>query len=312
MNRTSISIIIPVYNTEAYVAAAIESVFEQTFQDWELILVNDGSTDGSLAILQEYAQKDARILLLDQPNGGVSAARNNGLSVARGKYIYFLDSDDEIVPDALKMCLEYCDDKLLDFIYFDACTKANAGVNLDRHNMSYSRSKTADFEVTDGVTALKNLLQVDEFLVSPCLIFTSRRYINSNNFNFLEGIVHEDELFTTQLYLYAERVMYLSEQLFVRRLRENSTMTSPVRKHNIDSYFIVAAALREIAEENPEYKEVIDLYLHKTLNAVLWKAHSLSFADRLAVFRQATADWSAYIDKRSWLVLLMKKYLPKK
>lgn len=312
MNRTSISIIMPLYNTEAYVAAAIESVLAQTFHDWELIVVNDGSTDGSLDILKRFADADPRIMLLDQPNKGVSAARNNGLSVARGKYIYFLDSDDEIVPDTLKMCIEYCDANLLDVIFFDASTRYSEGVDIERHNLTYTRTKTTGYAVRDGASTLKDLIINDEFLVVPGLLFTARHFITSNNFTFVEGIVHEDELYAAQLFLFAERTMYLPEQLFVRRLRANSTMTSAVRKYNIDCYFIVAERLKEIANDEPAYAEVIDIYLRKTLNAVLWKAHRLSFADRQSIFRQAMTDWSSYIELKSWLVLTLKKYLPKR
>ena len=89
-----LSIIIPVYNAEKYLRRCIESVIAQTYGDWEMILVNDGSKDGSLAICQEYAAKDKRISVLDKPNGGPSSARNVGLEQSRGEYVYFMDADD--------------------------------------------------------------------------------------------------------------------------------------------------------------------------------------------------------------------------
>lgn len=97
-----ISIIIPVYNAERYLRQCIESVITQTFKDWEAILVNDGSKDGSLAICQEYASKDDRIKVIDKPNGGVSLARNKGLEMAQGDWITFMDSDDWLDPDAFE------------------------------------------------------------------------------------------------------------------------------------------------------------------------------------------------------------------
>ena len=89
-----ISIIIPVYNAEHYLRQCIESVIAQTFEDWEAILVNDGSKDGSLAICQEYAAKDKRIKVIDKSNGGPSSARNRGLNEAKGEFVYFMDADD--------------------------------------------------------------------------------------------------------------------------------------------------------------------------------------------------------------------------
>lgn len=100
-----VSVIIPVYNVEKYLESCLESIKSQTFTDYELILINDGSTDESVAIMRRYAKTDARIRIISQSNRGVSAARNLGLSVAEGDYVLFVDSDDTILPDALE---HYC------------------------------------------------------------------------------------------------------------------------------------------------------------------------------------------------------------
>lgn len=100
-----VSVIIPVYNVEKYLESCLESIKSQTFTDYELILINDGSTDESVAIMRRYAKTDARIRIIPQSNRGVSAARNLGLSVAEGDYVLFVDSDDTILPDALE---HYC------------------------------------------------------------------------------------------------------------------------------------------------------------------------------------------------------------
>ncbi len=97
-----ISIIVPVYNAEAYIHTCIQSVINQSFTDWELILVDDGSTDGSGLICDKYAREDPRIQVIHKPNGGVSRARNDGVCAASGVYVTFLDSDDRIEPDMLE------------------------------------------------------------------------------------------------------------------------------------------------------------------------------------------------------------------
>ena len=112
MKIPEISVIIPVYNTEAYLAECIKSVLHQKQQDWELILVNDGSTDSSGEICRSFAEKDARIKYIQQENKGVSSARNNGMRHATGKWITFMDSDDlleEFAFDILKIAPEDCD-----------------------------------------------------------------------------------------------------------------------------------------------------------------------------------------------------------
>lgn len=96
------SVIVPVYNVERYLRECLDSLIAQTFADWEAICVDDGSTDGSAAILDEYAARDSRIKVLRQENSGVSAARNRGLEVAKGEYLWFVDGDDIVAPDALQ------------------------------------------------------------------------------------------------------------------------------------------------------------------------------------------------------------------
>lgn len=98
-----ISVIVPVYNTEIYLEECIESILTQTYKDFELLLINDGSTDGSLAILRKYATKDDRIRIFDKKNGGQSQARNMGLDNAKGEYIAFVDSDDIIAANYLEV-----------------------------------------------------------------------------------------------------------------------------------------------------------------------------------------------------------------
>ena len=98
-----ISIIVPIYNREKWLRNCLESISSQTFKDWECILVNDGSTDNSLKIAQEYAENDERFFVFSQDNQGVSAARNLGLDHTQGKWVTFVDSDDEIAPDYLEI-----------------------------------------------------------------------------------------------------------------------------------------------------------------------------------------------------------------
>ena len=98
-----VSIIVPVYNTDKYLSPCIESILGQIFSDFELLLINDGSTDNSGKICDEYAEKDSRIRVFHKENGGVSSARNIGLDNAKGEWVYFVDSDDELLPGGLKL-----------------------------------------------------------------------------------------------------------------------------------------------------------------------------------------------------------------
>lgn len=105
MPSPEISVIVPVYNTAKYLRRCVDSILAQTFTDFELLLINDGSKDNSGTICDEYTEKDSRVRVFHKPNGGVSSARNVGLDNAKGEWIYFIDSDDIIIPDALETFL---------------------------------------------------------------------------------------------------------------------------------------------------------------------------------------------------------------
>ena len=119
MHSPKVSVIIPVYNTAPYLHEALSSITRQTLQELEIIIVNDGSTDGSGEIIREVAETDGRIKVFEQENQGQSVARNVGLEQATGEYIYFMDSDDLLSLNALEICYDYCRRLRLDFVFFD-------------------------------------------------------------------------------------------------------------------------------------------------------------------------------------------------
>ena len=113
-----VSVIVPVYNTEKYLRQCLDSVVNQTLQDIEVICIDDGFTDDSKRILDEYAHRDARILVYSKENGGQSSARNKGMDLAQGDYLYFLDSDDYILDTALECLYECAEAEQLDILFF--------------------------------------------------------------------------------------------------------------------------------------------------------------------------------------------------
>ncbi|MEN8905457.1 MAG: glycosyltransferase family 2 protein [Clostridiales bacterium] len=115
-----VSIIIPVYNVEKYLSKCIGSVVEQTFKNIEILIINDGSTDGSSKIIEYYQNKDSRVLVVNKKNEGVSKARNQGIKMAKGKYIMFVDSDDWIEKDCVETFLEIIEEKKADIVFSQA------------------------------------------------------------------------------------------------------------------------------------------------------------------------------------------------
>lgn len=143
-----VSVVVPIYNVAEYLPKCIESILAQTYPDYELILVNDGSKDNSPEIAEEYAKKDPRIKVIHKPNGGLSDARNEGMKYATGKYVSFIDSDDFIEPDMLEKCVNamHADDAdmvIFDYYqYYQATGKKEVITNRFEEGTVYSLSDT--------------------------------------------------------------------------------------------------------------------------------------------------------------------------
>lgn len=168
-----VSVIIPVYDTVSFLTQAVESVLHQSFPDWELILVDDGSSDGSETVCDNYAASDPRIHVIHQENQGVSAARNKGLSAAAGDYLQFLDSDDWLSADALEILTRTISESGADMVIFDARFEGNG----------WSRHETS--RVSPGVYTSEQILELLSIPSIPpyaCNKFCRRTLYDGVNF----------------------------------------------------------------------------------------------------------------------------------
>ena len=227
-----VSVIIPVYNVEKYLGECLDSVLRQTLKDIEIICVNDGSTDGSAVILAEYAQKDPRIRIITQPNAGLSAARNAGMDAASGKYIYFLDSDDWIVDDAMEKCYAISEHDDLDQLVFGCETLVAKDVcrvidrEMARLKETYYRiDETLCGKVFAGVELLSVLLSKRRYFASVPLRFMRLDAIRAAALRFPDKLIHEDEYFTPLSLLASQRAEMVCDKFYRRRLRMDSIET---------------------------------------------------------------------------------------
>lgn len=218
-----ISIIMPMYNVEKYVGDAIRSVIAQTWEDFELIVINDGSTDNSLHVAQLAIGQDSRAQLVSQPNKGLSAARNYGLEIARGNYIYFLDSDDLLAPEALNVCMDYIANLGLDFITFSGEAFSDLPDLVEKFPQ-YCRPDI--LKPMNGQDLLERHYCSGAYSSSVCLYIFSRSLIEATQLRFDVGFLHEDEGFTPLVYGQAKKSISISRQLFLRRVRPYSIMSS--------------------------------------------------------------------------------------
>lgn len=193
-----ISVIIPVYNAEKYLEECLQSVLAQTFVDFEIICINDGSTDHSLEILKQYAKNDSRIKIIDQQNKGVSAVRNAGLAIAKGAYIGFVDSDDTIENDFFEKLIDNAENTKSDAVY----SKLSANHNLGGFSGEI-----------ESPQILQNLLPqffMQDNLNSVCIKLFCLKIINDHNIRFPVGIKHgEDAQFNIEFLMKANRISFL-------------------------------------------------------------------------------------------------------
>lgn len=246
-----ISVILPVYNVEKYLKECLDSILAQTYTNYELIVVNDGSTDNSLAIANEYKNKFERINIISQENKGLSEARNAGYNLITGKYTYFIDSDDFILSETFENLVSLAEEKQLDLIKFDAHSFAEEGVDYEMTNYDSSAylQKHKLYNRDEYLKAVEK-----HFMPAVWMYFIKSELILDNKLYFKKGILHEDELFTVQLLKYCYRIMYDDNQYFQRRYRKNSIMTGNISKNQkaIESKILIIDLFKKMIELNPD------------------------------------------------------------
>ena len=235
-----VSIIIPVYNVEKYLVQCIESVLAQTYQNLEIILIDDGSTDRSPQMCDEYAEHYYNVQAFHKQNGGASTARNVGLENAKGEYIFFLDSDDWLESDALETMITTAKREDADLVFCEAQAVDNEGnIELDGH-YTYKEQ----YQTGNAYQIMLKMMERKEFHVAIWMLLLDRRVITDKQLRFTEGIIYEDMIISYQFYCLANQAAHARQKLYNRRYRPNSVMTSAKTERN---YVSAATVYREVS-----------------------------------------------------------------
>lgn len=270
-----ISIIVPVYNVEKYLHKCLDSIINQTFVDFEVILINDGSTDGSKKILENYLKKDCRFKLIEQYNQGLSSARNADLKVVKGKYISFLDSDDYWHPDFLKILYEGIMKTGSDVVgcaFKCICDDGKPSFYIDSIQwQTFSQP-------------LSILLAPNNPIAFSVWNKLYRSDIVLNKFSFVEGIYFEDWVFTTCLFSEIKSFSFIDQTLYFYQESGPSIMRSRFTKEKIDSY-------------KKGVEEVFKFFMKKK-NKSLWNIVKRTRISRTIqmMLDQEQKDWILYQD----------------
>lgn len=261
-----VSVLVPVYNVERYLRECLDSVIHQTLKDIEIICINDGSTDSSLNILEEYAAQDSRIRIINKENSGYGASMNIGLDSATGEYIGIVESDDfaapEIFEDLYNIARENDADVVKsDFYYYS--TENNRTRKAGKIKQKY----------TNGIVSVKDNLEILKIVPSIWSAIYKSDFIKSNNIRFLEtsGASYQDTSFAFKTLSSAKRLMFTSKAyLYYRQDSENASVKSK------EKVFCICDEWEEITRflnEKPEIKAVVNqVKLSTQFNAYKWNA----------------------------------------
>lgn len=264
MTSIILSYIIPVYNAALFLSQCLDSLYAQDLseEDFEVIIVNDGSTDGSEMICMNYKARHRNIKYFCQANRGQGAARNKGIDVARGKYIMFVDSDDYLIKRSVKPILMKAEENHAELLLHEDVEEKKDGslvtVNADREH------------VEKLYTGTELLLKIMQKRAIWSTLF-SAYFLQSHGFHFAEGIKHEDVLFNYLIYPYAERVLQTYEHVYFYRYNANSTdRTNDINKRLIlaKSDLYIASSLKTMSKDSSLPDSVKQLYL-RTSNSIL-------------------------------------------
>ncbi|MGL4652160.1 glycosyltransferase family 2 protein [Cetobacterium sp.] len=251
MKNPEITIIVPVYNVENYLKKCIDSILGQTFKDFELILINDGSTDKSGDICNSYKNIDSRIKVIHKENGGQSSARNLGLNIARGNYIGFVDSDDWIDSDMYE-CL------------YKMITKYQSDIGIIGINFIYSNRirKSKDYKtvVINSKEAIYELIKHELFGNYFWSKLFKKELFQKNRFK--EGIIFEDIDLLYKLFHESKSVVAKGVQKYNYLQRENSTVRN--KEFRNDEFYVKEERLKFIERNYPEVQKLCEIDLYET------------------------------------------------
>lgn len=269
-----ISVVIPVYNTEKYLGRCIDSVLCSTFRNFEMILVDDGSTDHSLDICRRYSQKDKRIKLFSQGHSGVCAARNKGIELSRGEWVVFVDSDDMISCDFLETIAgeEYQDCDILIFDY----------ARRDRRLGAKRRKRTAKAEryvryyrKRHMASMIRKMLYAETLekdgnssLLSPCAKAYRTSVIQQYSIRFPDDIIiGEDKLFNIMFYLKMKKCAYIPKIVYYVRWRSDSA-THCFQPEFVKNYIRFQRRLKRLLKKHGIFFLLEDAYYENVLSAM--------------------------------------------
>lgn len=281
MDSIGISVIVPIYRVGQYIEKCLQSIIDQNYRNIEIICVyREYPGDDSAGIIKEFQRKDDRIILLEQRSKGLSGARNEGVQIASGKYIYFVDSDDWLEPEALQTIYNCMEQDALDLLCFDAKVKFET-VELEARfseAWTYLNKKHEYKDIETGKSLFVKMTQYNEFAMVVWLNAFRREWLKDEKILFIENICHEDNPYTIECFLKAKRVRYENKKLYNYRVREDSLLHAAEIKWELYSRVVVYQKLLYWAylEKQIEVREQLFGYARVFIDSIMTQDEELT------------------------------------
>lgn len=288
-----ISLIIPIYNVEQYVERCILSCSNQNIDisEYEIIVIDDGSPDNSIDIVERLARKNINIKIFSQKNQGLSQARNKGLEIAKGEYVWFIDSDDWIEENCILELYNICHEFNLDVLLFDA---------IDFDGNIFKIRNTITQNVCDVIEG-KQYLNSNNIIFPVCFKVFKREFLIENSIYFLKNIFHEDNEFTPRMFYFANRVMCINKPLYYVFHNPNS-ITRSVNPQKAYDLIEIAVSYVNFIDQNKVDKKIRVLFINLiglVLNSSLAEIFFMNKSEKFYFFK--------YLKKNQNLFYCLKK-----
>ncbi|MCL2680973.1 MAG: glycosyltransferase [Streptococcaceae bacterium] len=289
----NVSVIIPVYNAEKYLRECLKSLLNQTLSDIEIILSNDGSTDGSIPSIQDLIDSNAHIKLLENINQGAAIARNKGLEIAQGKYISFVDADDIVKPDFLKELFQACEKDDLDLV----CGSFEAIHGDGRQNLMPRNKEVLELGVSNGAELFKLQILLHNYIPMIWAYLYRREFLLENNLYLTRNTIHEDEEFSPRVWVLAKKARVIENYNYIYyRNHENSIIESRSNASIAD--------LENSLQGFLEFQENLEFYQKQAFAYGM-----LYLLDHYVYYSRMTKQINKKLIKNVWSVLIANKVL---
>lgn len=275
MSELKVSVILPIYNCEKYLSQCLESVVNQTLSEIEIICVDDGSTDNSYKIIEEFAKKDSRVVPVHQENGGAGAARNNGLRRARGKYLSFLDSDDFFESDMLEKAYDCAEKYGADFVMFKSDQYFEEENSFKSVPWVLRYPELPPYQPFNRRAVTTNVFKVCVGWAWDKLY--NREFVLKNNLLFQEQRTSNDLLFVFSALAIAKKMAYVDKtEVLAHQRRDSSESLSKTREKSWHCFYDALTALKNRLISEGIYHELEKDYINYALHFSLWNLNTLA------------------------------------